>query len=79
MKSNLRAAAAIAAGRLADEIVPVAVPQRKGDPVMVTDDEGVRAETTMDSLGGLKPAFDKAWQDKMREISGTKEPQRRPK
>lgn len=59
MKSNQRAAAAIAAGKLADEIVEVAVPQRKGDPVMVKDDEGVRADTTMDTLGGLKPAFDK--------------------
>ena len=59
MKSNQRAAAAIAAGKLADEIVPVAVPQRKGDPLMVTNDEGVRADTTMESLGGLKPAFDK--------------------
>jgi acetyl-CoA C-acetyltransferase len=60
MKSNQRAAAAIAAGRLADEIVAVAVPQRKGDPKMVDTDEGVRAETTMESLAGLKPAFDKA-------------------
>lgn len=59
MKSNIRAAAAIAEGRLADEIVAVAVPQRKGDPVMVTNDEGVRADTTMDTLGSLKPAFDK--------------------
>ena len=60
MASNVRAAAATAAGKLAEEIVPVAVPQRKGDPKMVTEDEGIRAETTMDSLGGLKPAFDKA-------------------
>ncbi len=60
MKSNLRAADAIKAGRLSDEIVPVAIPQRKGDPVLVDTDEGVRANTTMDSLGGLKPAFDKA-------------------
>ena len=59
MKSNLRAAAAIAAGRLADEIVPVSIPQRKGDPKIVDTDEGVRAETTMESLAGLKPAFDK--------------------
>ncbi len=59
MKSNQRAAAAIAAGRLADEIIAVAVKQRKGDPLMVKDDEGVRADTTMDSLGGLKPAFDR--------------------
>jgi acetyl-CoA C-acetyltransferase len=60
MKSNQRAAAAIAAGRLAEEIIPVAIPQRKGDPVIVDTDEGVRASTTMESLGSLKPAFDKA-------------------
>jgi acetyl-CoA C-acetyltransferase len=60
MKSNQRAVAAIAAGRLAEEIVPVAIPQRKGDPVIVDTDEGVRASTTMESLGSLKPAFDKA-------------------
>ncbi len=59
MKSNTRAAAAIAAGRLADEIAPVSIPQRKGDPKIVDTDEGVRADTTMESLGGLKPAFDK--------------------
>ena len=59
MKSNQRAAAAIASGRLAEEIAPVSIAQRKGDPVMVTTDEGVRANTTMESLGGLKPAFDK--------------------
>ncbi|MDP2293789.1 MAG: acetyl-CoA C-acetyltransferase [Actinomycetota bacterium] len=59
MKSNLRAAAAIAEGRLTDEIVPVEIPQRKGDPTVVDTDEGVRANTTMESLGGLKPAFDK--------------------
>ncbi len=59
MKSNQRAAAAIAAGRLVDEIVPVSIPQRKGDPKIVDTDEGVRADTTMESLAGLKPAFDK--------------------
>jgi acetyl-CoA C-acetyltransferase len=59
MKSNQRAAAAIAAGRLADEIVPISVPQRKGDPLVIDTDEGVRASTTMESLGSLKPAFDK--------------------
>jgi len=59
MKSNLRAAAAIAEGRLTDEIVPVVIPQRKGDPTVVSTDEGVRGNTTMESLGGLKPAFDK--------------------
>jgi acetyl-CoA C-acetyltransferase len=60
MKSNQRAAAAIAAGRLADEIVPISIPQRKGDPLVIDTDEGVRASTTMESLGSLKPAFDKA-------------------
>ena len=59
MKSNQRAAAAIAAGRLADEIVPISIPQRKGDPFVIDSDEGVRASTTMESLGSLKPAFDK--------------------
>ena len=59
MKSNVRAAAAIAAGRLADEIVPISIPQRKGDPLVIDTDEGVRASTTMESLGSLKPAFDK--------------------
>lgn len=60
LQSHARAAAAIAAGRLADEIVPVSVPQRRGEPVVVRDDEGVRAATTMESLGALRPAFDKA-------------------
>ncbi len=59
MKSNVRAAAAIAAGRFIDEIVPVSIPQRKGDAIVVDTDEGVRANTTMESLAGLKPAFDK--------------------
>lgn len=58
-QSHARAAAAIAAGRLVDEIVAVHVPQRKGDPVVVKDDEGVRAATTAQSLGALRPAFDK--------------------
>jgi acetyl-CoA C-acetyltransferase len=60
MKSNQRAAAAIAAGKFADEIVPVSIPQRKGDALIVDTDEGVRASTTMESLASLKPAFDKA-------------------
>jgi acetyl-CoA C-acetyltransferase len=60
LQSHARAAAAIAAGRLTDEIVPVSVPQRKGEPVIVSNDEGVRAATTMDSLGALRPAFDKS-------------------
>jgi acetyl-CoA C-acetyltransferase len=57
--SNVRAAHAMKNGLFDDEIIPVAVPQRKGDAVMVTEDEGVRANTTMESLAGLKPAFDK--------------------
>jgi acetyl-CoA C-acetyltransferase len=60
MKSNQRAAAAIAAGKFVDEIVPVSIPQRKGDALIVDTDEGVRASTTMESLASLKPAFDKA-------------------
>jgi acetyl-CoA C-acetyltransferase len=57
--SHERAASAIKDGRFADEIVPVSVPQRKGDPIVVDTDEGVRPGTTADSLGALKPAFDK--------------------
>ena len=59
MKSNERAANAIKEGRLADEIVAVEIPQRKGDPLLVETDEGVRPGTTMESLGALKPAFTK--------------------
>lgn len=58
-RSHQLAAAAIAAGRFAEEIVPVAVPQRKGDPRIVDTDEGVRAETTAESLGKLRGAFEK--------------------
>ncbi len=57
--SHAKAAAAIADGRMAEEIVAVAVPQRKGDPIMVTTDEGVRVETDYASLEKLRPAFDK--------------------
>jgi acetyl-CoA C-acetyltransferase len=57
--SHEKAAAAIKEGRLAEEIVPVEVPQRKGDPLVVDTDEGVRPGTTAESLGGLRPAFDK--------------------
>jgi acetyl-CoA C-acetyltransferase len=58
-RSHQLAAKAIETGRFSDEIVPVEVPQRKGDPLIVTRDEGVRAETTIDSLSGLRPAFAK--------------------
>ena len=57
MKSHERAAAAMKAGRLADEIVSVSVAQRRGDPIVVDTDEGVRPETTMESLAKLRPAF----------------------
>jgi acetyl-CoA C-acetyltransferase len=58
-KSHERAAAAIKEGRFADEIAPVEIPQRKGDPELVDTDEGVRPGTTTESLGALKPAFGK--------------------
>jgi len=57
LKSHSRAADAIKHGRFADEIAEVAIPQRKGDPVVVDTDEGVRAATTLESLGALRPAF----------------------
>src|SRR5258708_34759847 len=57
-QSHERAAAAIKDGRFADEIVAVSVPQRKGDPVVIDTDEGVRPGTTTESLGKLRPAFD---------------------
>jgi len=59
-KSHERAAAAIKEGRFADEVVAVEVPQRKGDPLVIDTDEGVRPGTTPDTLGKLPPAFDKA-------------------
>lgn len=55
--SHQRAAAAQASGALAEEIVPVSIPQRRGEPVVFSVDEGVRAETTTESLGKLRPAF----------------------
>ena len=58
-KSHERAAAAIKEGRFAEEIAPVEIPKRKGDPELVDTDEGVRPGTTVDSLGALKPAFHK--------------------
>ena len=55
--SHQRAAAAAGAGILAEEIVPVEVPQRRGDPLVVTADEGIRPETTPEALAALRPAF----------------------
>ncbi len=57
--SHEKAAAAAKEGRLAEEIVAVQVPQRKGDPLLVDTDEGVRPGTTAESLGALRPAFTK--------------------
>ncbi|MEP7201703.1 MAG: acetyl-CoA C-acyltransferase [Ilumatobacteraceae bacterium] len=59
VKSNERAANAIKDGRFADEIIPATIPQRRGEPILVETDEGVRPGTTMESLAALKPAFDK--------------------
>jgi acetyl-CoA C-acetyltransferase len=58
-ESHRRADAAQQAGLFTDEIVPVTVPQRRGDALIVAHDEGVRGETTLESLAGLRPAFDK--------------------
>jgi acetyl-CoA C-acetyltransferase len=56
--SHTLAAAAQAAGRFGDEMIAVMVPQRRGDPIVVDRDEGIRPETTAAGLGGLRPAFD---------------------
>ena len=57
--SHQKAVAAIRNGKFKDEIVPVEVPQRKGDPVIVDTDEGPRADTTLEALAKLRPAFKK--------------------
>lgn len=57
--SHERAALAAKKGRFEQELVPVEVPQRKGDPIIIDTDEGVRPGTTAESLGKLRPAFDK--------------------
>ncbi|MFJ4160268.1 acetyl-CoA C-acetyltransferase [Microbacterium testaceum] len=56
-RSHQRAAAAQAEGIFDAEIVPVSIPQRKGDPVVVSADEGIRADTTVETLAKLRPAF----------------------
>ncbi len=58
--SHERAAAAIKAGRMAEEIVPVTIDKGKGDPIVVDEDEGVRPGTTVETLARLRPAFDPA-------------------
>jgi acetyl-CoA C-acetyltransferase len=57
--SHRKAAAAQIAGKFSDEILPVSIPQKKGDPIVFAKDESVRADTTADVLRGLKPAFKK--------------------
>jgi acetyl-CoA C-acetyltransferase len=56
-RSHQRAAAAQSDGIFEAEIVPVEIPQRKGDPIVVTKDEGIRPDTTAETLAGLRPAF----------------------
>ena len=55
--SHRRAGAAAASGVFADEIAPVSIPQRKGDPVVVDTDEGVRPDSTVETLARLRPSF----------------------
>lgn len=59
VESQRKAVAAMEAGRFKDEITPIDVPQRKGDPVRVEADEQPRAQTTLESLAKLRPAFKK--------------------
>lgn len=56
-RSHIRAARAWDTGRFDDEVIGVSVPQRRGEPVLFTRDEGVRADTTVDSLARLRPVF----------------------
>jgi len=58
-RSHQLAAAAWKNGVFADEVVPVEVPQRRGDAIVVSEDEGIRGDTTADSLAKLRPAFSK--------------------
>ena len=57
LRSHRRALAAINSGKFAEEILPVSIPQRKGNPILVTTDERPRRDTTMESLAKLKPTF----------------------
>src|SRR5260221_3178290 len=57
LRSHQRAVAAQKSGRLAEEIVPVTVPQKKGEAIRLSDDEGPRADSTLEALARLKPAF----------------------
>ena len=57
LASHQKACAAMAAGKFADEMIPVTIPQSKGDPLVVDCDENPRPDTTMERLGGLKPVL----------------------
>ncbi|XVA03364.1 acetyl-CoA C-acetyltransferase [Prescottella equi] len=57
--SHQNAARAWKDGLFAEEVVPVTIPQRRGEPIVVTEDEGIRADTTVESLAKLRPAFAK--------------------
>jgi acetyl-CoA C-acetyltransferase len=57
-QSHQRAAAARQSGILAEQIAPVSLPQRKGDPVVIAEDDGIRPDTTVEGLAGLRPVFD---------------------
>jgi acetyl-CoA C-acetyltransferase len=59
LNSHRKAVAAIRAGRFKEEIVPLSIPQRKGDPVIFDTDESPRADATIETLRSLKPAFKK--------------------
>ncbi|WP_372868342.1 acetyl-CoA C-acetyltransferase [Planomicrobium okeanokoites] len=58
-RSQARAAAAVEAGKFQDEIIPVEIPQRKGDPIVFSQDEYIKASSTEEKLGKLRPAFKK--------------------
>ena len=60
LASQQKAAAAQDAGKFKDEIVPVVIPQKKGDPLVVDADEYLNRKSTAEALAGLRPAFDKA-------------------
>src|SRR5436190_8593914 len=60
LASQQKAVAAQDAGRFKDEIVPVAIPQKKGDPIVFANDEFINKKTSAEALAGLRPAFDKA-------------------
>ena len=59
LSSHQRAIAAIDSGKFAEEIIPVSIPQKKGDPIIVDTDERPRRDTTLESLSRLRPAFRK--------------------